>query len=331
MKVTTPFTITAADSESRTITGQIVAFDTAANASTGKVMFKQGSLNPTNVKLNLEHDSSRPIGKTLSMEFAPDGKSINATFKISKTTAGSDAIQEAIDGLRDGFSVEAMAKEFGYNEDGTMVVVNGGGSFIGEAIDAFPAARFHAHPRRRDIQLVFQDPGDSLNPRFSACQSIADPLRKLLGLSDPAELRRRATFLAERCGLEGSLLDRFPHQLSGGQRARVGIARAIACEPKLLVLDEPTAALDVSVQAVILNLLDRLRRDTGLGFLFVSHDLNVVRMMCERTVVLQAGRVVETGPSARLFSAPTAPYTAALLAAIPHFNPPAALTPAARA
>jgi len=203
--------------------------------------------------------------------------------------------------------------------------------FSGEAIDAFPAARFHAHPRRRDIQLVFQDPGDSLNPRFSACQSIADPLRKLLGLSDPAELRRRATFLAERCGLEGSLLDRFPHQLSGGQRARVGIARAIACEPKLLVLDEPTAALDVSVQAVILNLLDRLRRDTGLGFLFVSHDLNVVRMMCERTVVLQAGRVVETGPSARLFSAPTAPYTAALLAAIPHFNPPAALTPAARA
>ena len=112
MKVTTPFTITAADSESRTITGQIVAFDTPANASTGKVMFKSGSLNPTNVKLNLEHDSARPIGKTLSMELSPDGTSINATFKISKTTAGSDAIQEAIDGLRDGFSVEANAIEF---------------------------------------------------------------------------------------------------------------------------------------------------------------------------------------------------------------------------
>ena len=112
MKVTTPFTITAADSEARTITGKIVQFDVPANASTGKVMFKSGSINPTNVKLNLEHDSARPIGKTLSMELAPDGKSIDATFKISKTTAGSDAIQEAIDGLRDGFSVEANANDF---------------------------------------------------------------------------------------------------------------------------------------------------------------------------------------------------------------------------
>ena len=137
MKVTTPFTITAADSESRTITGQIVAFDTPANASTGKVMFKSGSLNPTNVKLNLEHDSSRPIGKTLSMEFAPDGKSIQATFKISKTTAGSDAIQEAIDGLRDGFSVEANAIDFGYNEDGTMVVNSA--DLVGVALTHNPA------------------------------------------------------------------------------------------------------------------------------------------------------------------------------------------------
>ena len=137
MKVTTPFTITAADSESRTITGQIVAFDTPANASTGKVMFKSGSLNPTSVKLNLEHDASRPIGKTLSMEFAPDGKSIQATFKISKTTAGSDAIQEAIDGLRDGFSVEANAIDFGYNEDGTMVVNSA--DLVGVALTHNPA------------------------------------------------------------------------------------------------------------------------------------------------------------------------------------------------
>ena len=137
MKVTTPFTITAADSESRTITGQIVAFDVPANASTGKVMFKSGSLNPASVKLNLEHDASRPIGKTLSMEFAPDGKSIQATFKISKTTAGSDAIQEAIDGLRDGFSVEANAIDFGYNEDGTMVVNSA--DLVGVALTHNPA------------------------------------------------------------------------------------------------------------------------------------------------------------------------------------------------
>ena len=137
MKVTTPFTITAADSEARTITGQIVAFDTAAKASTGKVMFKSGSLNPTNVKLNLEHDSARPIGKTLSMEFSPDGKSINATFKISKTTAGTDAIQEAIDGLRDGFSVEANAIDFAHNEDGTMVVSKA--DLVGVALTHNPA------------------------------------------------------------------------------------------------------------------------------------------------------------------------------------------------
>ena len=137
MKVTTPFTITAADSEARTITGKIVEFDVPANASTGKVMFRSGSLNPANVKLNLEHDSARPIGKTLSMEFAPDGKSIDATFKISKTTAGSDAIQEAIDGLRDGFSVEANANDFGYNEDGTMVVNSA--DLVGVALTHNPA------------------------------------------------------------------------------------------------------------------------------------------------------------------------------------------------
>ena len=137
MKVTTPFTITAADSEARTITGQIVAFDESANASTGKVMFKSGSLKPNNVKLNLEHDPSRPIGKTLSMELSPDGKSINATFKISKTTAGTDAIQEAMDGLRDGFSVEANAKDFAYNEDGTMVVNDA--ELVGVALTHNPA------------------------------------------------------------------------------------------------------------------------------------------------------------------------------------------------
>ncbi len=120
-------------------------------------------------------------------------------------------------------------------------------------------------PMRRHIQLVFQDAG---------------------------ELRRRAAVAAERCGLLAELLGRFPHQLSGGQHARVGFARAITPESRLLVLDEPTAALDVSVQAVILHLLDRLQKETGLAFLFVSHDLNVVSMMCERTIVLKAGKVV---------------------------------------
>jgi HK97 family phage prohead protease len=137
MKVLTPFTITAADSETRTITGQIVQFDTPANASTGKVLFKAGSLVPASVKLNLEHDSARPIGRSIGMELSPDGKSINATFKISKTTAGTDAIQEAMDGLRDGFSVEANVSDHGFNEDGTMVVNQA--ELVGVALTHKPA------------------------------------------------------------------------------------------------------------------------------------------------------------------------------------------------
>ncbi len=193
--------------------------------------------------------------------------------------------------------------------------------FEGEEIGAIPAGRFHKSPWRKEIQLVFQDHGESLNPRFSAFDCIADPLRRLLGMREGPALRARVEEYAARVGLPGELLGRFPHQLSGGQKARVGIARAIAPGPRLLVLDEPTAALDVSVQAVVLHLLDRLRRETGLAYLFVSHDLNVVRMMCERTIVLQAGRVVEEGRSEALFARPQARYTAELLAAIPHFEP----------
>ena len=200
-----------------------------------------------------------------------------------------------------------------------------GGSirFAGEDIGAAPARQFHKSPLRSAVQIVFQDPGDSLNPRFSAADSIADPLRRLLGLRDAAAIRARVEGLAIRVGLERGLLDRFPHQLSGGQKARVGIARAIAAEPRLLVLDEPTAALDVSVQAVVLLLLERLRRESGMAFLFVSHDLNVVRMMCRRVVVLQAGAVVEAGLSADVLDRPAQPYTRELVAAIPHFSPSA--------
>jgi peptide/nickel transport system ATP-binding protein len=152
-------------------------------------------------------------------------------------------------------------------------------------------------------------------------------LRRLLGMKNGSALAGRVSECAERAGLPSELLERFPHQLSGGQKARVGIARAIACRPRLLVLDEPTAALDVSVQAVILQLLDRLRREDGLALLFVSHDLNVVRMMCERTVVLQNGRVVEQGESRTLFSAPATAYARELLDAVLHLGGPTARMP----
>ena len=193
--------------------------------------------------------------------------------------------------------------------------------FDGESIARIPAREFHKSPHRRDIQIVFQDPNDSLNPRYTAFDSIAHPLRRLEGLRDGATLATRVRDAADRAGLPMELLHRFPHQLSGGQKARVGIARAVAPRPRLMILDEPTAALDVSVQAVILQLLDRLRREEGIGLLFVSHDLNVVRMLCEDLVVLQAGKVMEAGPSQEIFRQPSADYTRMLLDAVPYFEP----------
>jgi oligopeptide/dipeptide ABC transporter ATP-binding protein len=182
------------------------------------------------------------------------------------------------------------------------------------------ASGFAGDPNRRRIQMVFQDAGDSLNPRFTAAQAIADPLRRLKNLSGTA-LTQRVGALADMTGLPRELLGRFPHQLSGGQKARVGIARAIAVEPDLLILDEPTAALDVSVQVVILKLLQQLKRELGMSYLFVSHDLNVVRLLCDRVLVMYLGKIVEAGPADELFRHPRHPYTRALISAIPQADP----------
>jgi peptide/nickel transport system ATP-binding protein len=200
--------------------------------------------------------------------------------------------------------------------------------FDGYSIAKISARDFHRSPLRKDIQIVFQDPNESLNPRFTAFDCIAHPLLRLLNMRAGDALRQRVEECADRVGLPKELLPRFPHQLSGGQKARVGIARAIACRPRLLVLDEPTAALDVSVQAVVLQLLDRLRREDNLAFLFVSHDLNVVRMMCDRTIVLRAGHIVEQGESRKLFNNPQTDYTRELVEAVPNIAAPPVLAPA---
>lgn len=192
--------------------------------------------------------------------------------------------------------------------------------FDGEDIAAMPAAAFAKNSRRGDIQMVFQDATDSLNPRHTARHTIAEPLQRL-GQMGGAELSTRIEELAELVGLPATLLDRFPHQLSGGQKARVGIARAIALEPKFLILDEPTAALDVSIQAVVLNLLMDLRAKLGMSYLFVSHDLHVVRLLCDHVVVMKAGEIVEQGPTLQVMSNPQDPYTKELLSAAP--KPPA--------
>ncbi|MEO1307090.1 MAG: ABC transporter ATP-binding protein, partial [Pseudomonadota bacterium] len=188
--------------------------------------------------------------------------------------------------------------------------------FNGKTLIDVPAKRFATDPRRPLIQMVFQDATDSLNPRHTAEQSIAEPLKRLskLNARDRADSVRT---LAEQVGLPITLLSRLPHQLSGGQKARVGIARALALEPKLLLLDEPTAALDVSVQAVVLNLLARLRHEMGLSYLFVSHDLAVVRLLCEEVVVLRQGQIEEAGPTRQVLSDPSTSYTKALIESAP--------------
>lgn len=188
--------------------------------------------------------------------------------------------------------------------------------FDGQDLAAIPAKQFARHETRSAIQLVFQDPTDSLNPRYTARDTIAEPCRLLAGL-DVAAANARVDEVAAQVGLPLELLSRYPHQLSGGQKARVGIARALAPRPRLLILDEPTAALDVSVQAVVLQLLDRLRRELGLATLFVSHDLNVVRLLTDRVAVMYLGKIVEMGPSSTVFSQPAHPYTQALVSAVP--------------
>jgi peptide/nickel transport system ATP-binding protein len=190
--------------------------------------------------------------------------------------------------------------------------------FDGDEIGGILPNAFARLPLRKSIQMVFQDPTDSLNPRFTAARAIVDPIMQLGDIKGRDALRARCEELAGLVGLPVNLLDRFPHQLSGGQKARVGIARAIALHPKLVVLDEPTAALDVSVQAVVLNLLHDLKASMGMSYLFVSHDLNVVRLLCDRVIVMRSGRIVEQGPSERVLGDPQDAYTRELLTAIPH-------------
>jgi oligopeptide/dipeptide ABC transporter ATP-binding protein len=194
------------------------------------------------------------------------------------------------------------------------------GSAVFEGTDVFSLDRVSLRQLRRRMQIIFQDPYGSLNPRMTIGAAVAEGI-EIHRLARGAEVGRRVAALLEEVGLDPGYARRYPHEFSGGQRQRIGIARALAVEPAFIVCDEPVSALDVSVQAQVLNLLADLQRDRRLSYLFIAHDLAVVRQIAHRVAVMYLGRIVESGPTEALLSAPRHPYTVALLSAVPEPDP----------
>jgi oligopeptide transport system ATP-binding protein len=188
----------------------------------------------------------------------------------------------------------------------------------GQDLGALDADRLRA--RRRDMQIIFQDPVGSLNPRMTVGEIVAEPL-VIHGIGTKAERTRRVEALLSQVGLARAHATRYPHEFSGGQRQRIGIARALALEPKFIVCDEPVSALDVSIQAQVINLMQDLQRDLGLTYVFISHNLSVVRHIADRVAVMYLGRIVEIAATDTLFGRPQHPYTKALLSAVPVPDP----------
>ncbi|QQE80388.1 ABC transporter ATP-binding protein [Alicyclobacillus sp. SO9] len=193
-------------------------------------------------------------------------------------------------------------------------------SFEGQNVVNMSKSKMQA--MRREMQIVFQDPYASLNPRFSVAQTLMEPM-VIHGLHTPKQRMERVRSLLERVGLDAEYASRYPHEFSGGQRQRIGIARALALNPKLIILDEPVAALDVSVQSQVLNLLEDLQDEFNLTYIFVAHDLSVVRHISDRVLVMYLGKMAELADSEDLFSEPLHPYTRALMSAVPVPDPDA--------
>jgi oligopeptide/dipeptide ABC transporter ATP-binding protein len=195
------------------------------------------------------------------------------------------------------------------------------GAISFDGVDVTHASQRALRPLRRRMQMIFQDPYASLNPRMAIGAAIAEPLAIHRLAATRAERDARVVELLEKVGLRAEVAARYPHELSGGQRQRVGIARSLAVRPKFIVCDEPTSALDVSIRAQIINLLDDLQAAEELTYLFISHDLHVVRHVADRVAVMYLGRIVELADAAALYAAPKHPYTRALLSAVPSVDP----------
>ena len=187
-------------------------------------------------------------------------------------------------------------------------------------VDLAPLSRVQMRPYRADIQMVFQDPYSSLNPRKTVDQIVGEPLRIHTKMSR-AERADRVRWLLEKVGLSARHVNRYPHEFSGGQRQRIGIARALATNPKIVIADEPVSALDVSIQAQVINLMQDLQEEFGLSYIFIAHDLSVVRHISNRIAVMSWGNIVEIGPAEKIYQHPEHPYSKTLLAAAPRPDP----------
>ena len=202
----------------------------------------------------------------------------------------------------------------------TRLINPSSGSVFLDGVDITTLSGKALREMRRKLQIIFQDPYSSLNPRHSIGQIISDPMR-IQGIVIKANEKAEVQELMQRVGLNPEHYNRYPHEFSGGQRQRIGIARALSLRPSVIVADEPVSALDVSIQAQILNLLENLQKDLGLSFVFIAHDLSVVRHIADQVAVMYLGKIVEVGDSVTVYNSPAHPYTKALLSAVPVANP----------